>query len=230
MDEQPAPPAPEVVEKVEPAAPAQPAAAPEATTASDTPEERVPLAALMAERDKRQEHERRLKEAERELEALRKGQQQPAEVPSFFQDPEQHVRHVVQTVEASANDRLYAALEALVRETHPDYDEVFKEVEEHAKSNPAITASIFGSPNPALAAYKLGKQLRETRQLLEDPAGYRAKVEAEVRQQLEKEAADKDAARKKVADELPPDLTNTRSAKGDVPLPPESVFDEIFKP
>lgn len=202
----------------------------EATAASNPPEGHVPLPALMAERDKRQEFERRLQERERELAELRKQAEQQQAAPTFWDGPEQHVQQAVQQMQMQAQDRLYAALEEQVREMHPDFDEVFKEVEEQAKQNPAIAAQVMQSANPALAAYKLGKKLRETKQVLEDPAAYRARIEAEVRAQIEKEAKDKAAADAKVAASIPPDLTDTRSAKGNEPPPPESVFDEIFKP
>lgn len=217
----------------EPAAATPPAGAPaavEAPAASNPPESHVPLAALMAERDKRQEAARKAEAAERELAELRRQREQAAPATSFWDNPEQSLQNAVQLANAQAQDRLFAALEEQAREVHPDFDEVFKEVEEQAKQNPAIAAQVMQSANPALAAYKLGKKLRETKQVLEDPAAYRERLKAEIRAELDKEAADKAAAAAKVADSIPPDLTDTRSAKGNEPPPPESVFDEIFKP
>lgn len=199
-----------------------------ATTAPNPPDGHVPLAALMAERDKRQEASRKAEEYERELAALRQQREQQEPAPSFWDGPEQHVQQAVMQVQMQAQDRLFAALEAQAREVHPDYDEVFKEVEEQALQNPTLRAEILSAPNPALAAYKLGKKLLEQKEVLADPVAYRARVEAEVRAKLEQEAKDKAAADAKVAASIPPDITDTRSARTDGAAPPESVFDEIF--
>jgi hypothetical protein len=190
-------------------------AAPEATPAPEVKEEHsVPYAALRAEREKRQR-------MERELEELRQQHQQPE--PSFYENPDAFA----QTIEQRATQRLYVALEATARETHADYDEVFAEVQEHAASNPAAVHQILTSPNPAMAAYKFGKQLREMKQL-QDPDAYRQKIEAEVRAKVEAEYRAKEDARQKAAAAIPPDLTEHRNAKGAHAPAPESVFDEIF--
>lgn len=202
-------------EKVEPA--------PEATPAPETKkEDTVPLAALRAEREKRQAFERELAE-------LRKKQEQEQEkLPSFFEAPEQHLDRVVQQVQQQSQQRLLAALEEQAREAFPDYDEVFAEVEAHAAENPAVGQQILSKANPALAAYKLGKQLREMK-AMQNPDEYRAKLEAEIRAKVEAEFKEREEAKRKTADSIPPDLASARSASGDSLPPPESVFEEIFK-
>ena len=216
---------PVAVEKVEQEQPETPA--PVATTAADThSEERVPLAALMAERDKRKERDQRIAQYERELAELRQRTQQPE--TSFFEAPEQHIQHHLRMVEQQANQRLIAALEAQAREQFPDYDEVFADLEAEAANNPVLVNQVLSAPNPALAAYKLGKQLREVRQM-KDPEAYRKQVEAEVRSSIEAEYRAKEAARVRTAEAIPPDLTASRSAKGEFAPAAETVFDSIFK-
>lgn len=217
--ETPEPETPEpVAETVE--TPAQPE--PEAPTAPEVKEEHsVPYAAMKAEREKRQR-------LERELDELRQQHSAPkAEPVNFYEDPDAFMQQHVQTIEQRATQRLYMALEAQAREVHPDYDEVFEEVKAHAASNPAVGQQILSAPNPALAAYKLGKQLRELKQM-EDPIAYREKVRAELRAELEAEQAAKQAAKAKAAASIPPDLTESRNAKGQFTPAPETVFDEIF--
>lgn len=197
---------------------------PEVPTTPEAKEDRtVPYAAMRAEREKRQR-------LERELEQLRQAkpeQDVKADQVSFYEDPERYLKQAVQSVEQQATQRIYMALEAHARETYPDYDEVFEEVKEHAASNPAVAHQIFTAPNPAVAAYKLGKQLREFKQM-QDPDAYRERIRAELRAELEAERAAKEAAKAKAAAAIPPDLTDTRNAKGgDLPAP-ETVFDEIF--
>lgn len=187
--------------------PAAPAAT-EATTAPAT-EDRVPLAALMAERDKRQQEAAARKELERRLAELEANKPEP---PKFYENPELAVDHRVREVEARANQRLFAALEAAAREAHADYDEVIAELTEQAQSNPALAQQVFSSPNPATAAYRLGKQLREMK-AMQDPAAYRAKVEAEIRAQIAAEQKAKEDARKAAEAAIPPELSTARAAK-----------------
>lgn len=185
----------ETVVAVEPETPA-----PEVTTTPEPAEERVPVAAVIAERKKRQELERRLAEYERN--------QQQTQPQSFYEAPDEFVSQV----EQRATQRLHAALEAQAREVYPDYDEVFSELTTYAEENPACVPQIMGSPNPALAAYKFGKQLRELKDM-QDPAAYRQKVEAEVRAKLEAEYTAREEAKRKAAEAVPPDLSAVRSSR-----------------
>lgn len=194
-----------------------------AVTTTPAPEERVPLAALMAERDKRQREEQARKDLERRLAEI---EAQKPEPPKFYENPEQAVDHRVREVEARANQRLYAALEASAREAHPDYDEVIAELTERAQENPALAQQVFASPNPATAAYKLGKQLREMK-AMQDPAAYRAKVEAEIRAQIAAEHKAKEDAAAKALAAIPPELSTARAAK-DVAVVEDDSLDSIL--
>jgi hypothetical protein len=184
--------------------------------------EMVPVAGLMAERHKRQESERKV----RELEAKLTAQQTPP--PDFFGDPAEYVKQAMQQAETQANKRLVAALEAQARDSYPDYDEVLDFLNEQAASNPALAQQVFDSANPAVAAYKLGKQLREMDRM-KDPDAYRAQLEAELRAKWEAEQQASANTRQRVAAEIPPDLAAARSATGDAPARGGAVFDTLFK-
>jgi len=217
---------PEVETPKEPEAPA----APEAHKEKD-----VPYAAMKAEREKRQERERELQERdrriaeyERQLQELRnpaQPQQQPKPI-EIWEDPDAYINQRLQSVEQQQTARLYAALEAQAREVYPDYDDVFAVVQEHAKTNPTIGPQVLSAPNPALAAYKLGKHLRELKQM-EDPEAYRAKVAAEVRAEIEAELRAKEDAKRKAAQTIPPDLSSSRNVAGNA-APVVDDFDALF--
>lgn len=193
--------------------------APVAPTAPEPHEERVPLAALKAEREKRQQYER-------ELAAIRqKAQEQP--LPKFYEAPEQYVQTLLAQERQQMHQSMVLALEAQAREMYPDYDEVFAELEEQAADNPMLAQQVFQAPNPAMAAYKLGKQLRELKQM-KDPDAYRTKIEAEVRAKVEAEFKAKEEARLKAASAIPPDLTAARASRDDEVLP-EDDLDSILK-
>ncbi len=192
-----------------------------ATPAADK-SEMVPVAGLMAERRKRQEIEREAQE----LRAKLASQQQTP--PDFFGSPEQYVQHLVQQAETQANQRLMAALEAQARDSYSDYDEVLDFLNEQAASNPALAQQVMNSPNPAVTAYKLGKQLREMDRM-KDPDAYRAQLEAELRAKWEAEQQASASARQRAAADIPPDLAAARSATGDSPARGGAVFDTLFK-
>jgi hypothetical protein len=212
-----------VAETVETPVAQAPVSTPEATTAPAPKEAHVPLPALMAERDKRQQEEAKRKELERRLAELEANKPEP---PKFYENPELAVDHRVREVEARANQRLYAALEAAAREAHPDYDEVIAELTEQAQSNPALAQQVFSSPNPATAAYRLGKQLREMK-AMQDPAAYRAQVEAEIRAQIAAEQKAKEDARKAAEAAIPPELSTARATK-DVAVVEDDSLDSIL--
>ena len=201
---------PPVVETVE--TPETPA--PEVPTTPEPKEEHVPLAALKAERAKRQEYEARLRQYEQEM------QRQP--IPDFNQSPDGYVQAVLNQHSQQMQVRMLGALEAQAREMYPDYDEVFEIVQESAESNPVLTQQILQAPNPAMAAYKLGKQLREM-QAMQDPDAYRAKIEAEIRAKVDAEYRAKEEAKLKAASAIPPDLTAARASRDEDVLPDDSL-------
>lgn len=195
---------PEVAQVVTPEAPA-----PVAPTVTEPPMEgtHVPLAALKAEREKRQQMERELARISQQI-----AQQQAPEAPAFYEAPEQHIQHTLTRAEQAITARMYAAFEEDAREAYADYDEVLAELAEAANENPALRHQVFNSPNPAKAAYKLGKQLRALKNA-PDPTALRAQIEAEVRAQVAKEQAEKDAARAAQVAAIPPDLSAARSTR-----------------
>lgn len=192
--------------------------APEVPTTPEPKEEHVPLAALKAERAKRQEYEARLRQYE---------QQAQAPLPSFNESPEGYVQSLLHQHEQHVTQRMLGALEAQAREVYPDYDEVFQIVQESAENNPVLTQQIMQAPNPAMAAYKLGKQLREMKAMA-DPDAYRAKIEAEVRAKVDAEYRAKEEAKAKAAQAIPPDLTAARASRDEDVLPDDSL-DSILK-
>lgn len=210
---------PEVPETPEPetvATPEPPAA--EVPTTPEPKEETVPLAALKAEREKRQKYERELAE-------YRQRAQQPA--PQFSEAPEHYVQHLVQQTEQQLTARMLGALEAQAREVYPDYDEVFEVVQQHAQENPVVVQQVLNAPNPAIAAYQLGKRIKEL-EAMKDPDAYRKQIEAEVRAKVLAEVEAEKAAKAKAAEAIPPDLTAARASK-DTEVPPDDSLEAILQ-
>lgn len=210
--------APEVVETVAEVPPEPPAAVVPTTTEPEATH--VPLAALKAEREKRQAAERRAAEIEQRVQAQL--QQQPPEVPAFYEAPEQHIQAVLTQAQQQAHARMVAAFEEDARDSYSDYDEVLAELATYAQSNPHVIPQVWNSPNPAKAAYKLGMHLREMKSA-QDPSAMRAKIEAEVRAQIKAEAEAAEKARAAAIAALPPDLSGSRSPRAAEPEPDDSL-------
>lgn len=195
-------------------------AQPEASSAEEPPkDDRVPLAALQAERKKRQEESRLRQEYEARLREFEEQQ-----LPKFNEAPEQHVHALLARERQQMTQVLYASMEEAARETYPDYDAVFQEVEQYVQENPAALYELQKAANPAIAAYKLGKRVRELREM-QDPAAYRQKIEAKIRAEIEAEYK----AKAQATQAIPPDLSASRSAGGNEAPDPRDVFDSVFQ-
>lgn len=182
-------------------APKQDAAPP----AASTPEVGQ-LAALKAEREKRQALERRL--AEYEARQAPQAAPPPAipptpepAAPAFWDDPEKFVGSVEQRVAKMVEDQTRAVrmdiAREMIRTTAPDYEDaeqaLFDHVQEaRASRDPvkiaqadAIAAAIRNAPNPAAVALQLGRQAKALREAGNDPqAMYERAVQAEVERRM----------------------------------------------
>src|SRR5690606_35783916 len=107
-------------------------------------------------------------------------------------------------------------------EVYPDYDEMFELLQQNAETNPVLVQQVMQAPNPAIAAYQLGKKLREL-EAMKDPDAYRKQIEAEVRAKVMAEVEADKAAKAKAADAIPPDLTAARASKDGEVLPDDSL-------
>lgn len=234
--DEPETPEPEV-EAPEPEGVKEPVKEPEAAppAANTEKEGHVPLAALMAERDKRKEAARKAEELEKRLQAMEEANKKPVELPDFYREPEKYVQTIMSAAEARAKDTIYAALEDAERDKHEDFDDVLTEVLERAKSNPDLGKQILGSRNPAATAYKLGKELKDFDRM-KDPAAYRESLKAELLAEIQaglkaeeaKKAEAAEAARR-LEDSIPPDLSSERSAVSSPrPRNKSTAIDKLF--
>src|ERR1700761_966117 len=186
----------------------------------------VPLAALMAEREKRQAHERELQALKDQLAQLNK---QPEK--QFWEDPEGIVKSEIAKVKQELPQRQHAVFEMQAKSTHSDYDEVLNYFAESAKTDPMLQMEIrrlMDQDNPAEAAYQFGKRLKVMRDM-GDPVKYEQDIETRLRAKIASEQEQAKLQDKRVRDAIPPDLTATRSTKDDGDFAVEDVFDSIFK-
>jgi len=180
--------------------------APEVTTTPEPREEMVPLAALRAEREKRQ----------RIAQELAQYQQQNQFNPeAFYQDPRNIQTYVQQQL---LNERINLS-RSMVATLNPDYAEMEDLFVEEATKNPALRDEMLQAENPALFAYQTAKTLRTLREAQSGDLEkrLRAEIEAKVRAELEA----------KQPPSVPPDLSAVRSAKGS-DAPPDDTLESIL--
>lgn len=161
-------------DKGEPAAPAAPSAPP---AEPDTRQHVAPLTALLDEREKRQEAERKL----RDYEAQHRAQKaQPA--PDFATDPAAALEYQRQVFQQQLyNTRLTTSRFMAEKDFGAD---TVKEAFEFFDRNPALSHQFVDHPSPFHAAVEFYKRQRVAEEVGADPAAYRAKLEAEIRAQV----------------------------------------------
>jgi hypothetical protein len=155
--------------------------APEAeTTAATNTEKHVPLAALEAERKGRQDWKEKAIRFEEEAKQLRERMAEPQQRTEQQQlDPIQQVRQEM------LNERFNMS-EMVARQKYADLDDVVATFQEAARANPALAMALHQQTNPYEFAYREGKRIQLLKEVGDDPAAYRARIEAEIRAELQK--------------------------------------------
>ena len=138
----------------------------------------VPLPALQEERKKRQELAHRLEPMEKYLQGMQVGRDQAPEADAKPEDPYgsddkiyEDIPGAMRGLEQRMEERFATAMrmerynvsEATARGIYSDYDDVLRDYEDLAKSNPHIAAEVDAHNAPAMRAYELGKKHRDTK-------------------------------------------------------------------
>lgn len=176
-----------------------------APPAAEKTEPSAPIAALLDEREKRKEAERKLAEIEKA--------QKPEEETDFFEDPEGALRQRDQAFEEKILQNKLEMSQAMAKQSHPDFDEVLgkfnkaMETDETLKGRAkAIWNDALTQPHPALSIYN-AVQRELALQEMSDPDELRKKIEAEVRAELAKEKEEE----KPASPDIPESLADERS-------------------
>lgn len=185
-----------------------------------TPEpevQRIPLTAMLDEREKRQKAERELEEMRRQLAQF----QQPPKVPDFYEDADGRLAYERRTIEQQTQARFLAQSRFLAeREFGAD---VVKEAYEFfdQPENRYITQQLVNHPSPYHAAvefYKRQKFLAE----VQDPDKWREQERERIRQEVLAQAA---PPPKPTA---PPPSLSRAPSRGNDAIAPGNAFDSMF--
>jgi len=218
---------------------AKPQAEPKATTAKPEPEDDgeppqplegepvIPRRAYEDERRKRQDWKEKAARLEGELAAYRKQQEEaqrraaapppqpPQPPPDPAIDPRGFAQHQQQQYQAAMlNERLNTS-EMMLRDKIGDekLNEYVAEFRELANADPTLFGKLYSQPHPYNWMTREVDRLRLVRDVGDDPAAFRAKIEAEARAKWEAEAKAAPAPISPAAG-MQPSLATARSVAG----------------
>lgn len=166
-------------------------AEPESVT--PTPEEqRVPIAALKDERQKRQELERQLSEVHNYLAQLQAPQQQQPQAVDMFEDPDGFKAQLAEQIRNELMQELQPTLnqhrtltraemsEIAARQKYEDYDSTVEVFKEALATNPFLLTQLQQAADPATFAYNAGKQYSQAKAYGTEAPPSREQMEAEI--------------------------------------------------
>lgn len=154
--------------------------------ASETAEEEQPWTykAVKDERSKRQAAEQRAKELEEKLQQFNGEEKKQPEKPDWFNDPDAAARQQEQAIERKLFEQRAVIGQELMRDQHDDFDEMETKFFQMLEENPHLGDGMRSAANPAKYAYETAKKAMEA-EALKDVDGYKAKLEADVRKEVE---------------------------------------------
>ena len=198
----------EAVEEPEPEEPDEPKGEIEPEPPSGEPSKEVPIAALLDERDKR-------KALQTELDQLKQSQEEKAEKPDFWENPEAALSSLEEKLEERFNQRLTAGRLELSMQiasgSHEDFDQSLEAFKAAAEQNPALVDQALAQQHPGEYIYKTGLEYRQLEEY-GDISTMKQRLESEIRAQIEAEYASKDQATKEKLAAVPSSLTSETSA------------------
>ena len=180
-------------------------------------EGKVPLQALLDEREKRQQYEK-------ELKAFREQQEQAKakspKLPDYFEDPEgynaavekmiaERVAVTEQKFQQQMSTAWLSMSERAAKARYEDFDEKLAAFEKEAQTNPVLAAQMMQSPDPGDYVYQTGKKLMAL-STTPDLDSLREQIRNELMAEMKQGEAEKKA---KLAS-VPRSLSKEQSAAG----------------
>ena len=188
--------------------------------------EHIPYAALKDERRKRQEYERELNYLKQQI---AKEQQHR---PDVFEDQEGAFNHLASSFEQRLNAQMVGLSRDMMMSSHDDYAELESEFVAMAQQNPALTQEMLSHPNPARFAYETARKARDY-QAMQNVDEYKARIEAELREQIKAELMDEMKAKDEKTQKTDqvvnmPNLAKSRSSSSGFATPTDEGLSDIL--
>lgn len=183
---------------------------------------KVPIRAMLDEREKRQQYERELKELR---EAQEKAKANAPDFPDYFEDPkaynaavkklvEEQVTSVRAEMQQQFSAQWLAMSERAAKARYQDFDDKLAAFSEEAKSNPVLAAQMLQAPDPGEYVYQTGKKL-----LALSSTPDLESLERQIEERVRAKIAQEEAAKREKLSSVPKSLTKEQSAAG--PRQPE---------
>lgn len=212
----------------------------------------VPQQALHAEKQKVKRYTEQVSDFQRQLsetnaawerrmaqlvEAV-KPKQEAAPPPDFFENPSAATRHEVQQFATPQFEQINQQLLAIARdnaetrftpETVNEAEQAFISAYQSQKLDPADYQKVVSSPNRYAAAVQWFKRQQAQAEIGDDPAAYKAKLEAEIREKVLAEVNGGQPAQQRQA-VMPSNLAGARNvgARSGPAWSGPSTIDDIF--
>lgn len=166
----------------------------------------VPIAALMAERDKRKAAEQRLEQS--------KAEEPKAKAPDVFEDQDGFAKHINSDMETALFNQKANTSEFFARRDHKDLDSKIEAFNELKKANPALGNQVHQAASPYHEIVDIVDN-HERMEKLGNPkefeANLRTQIEAEMREKIMGEVGDKAKADADLRDSIPTSLVKAGS-------------------
>lgn len=181
--------------------------APEKPKVTKPPEVSGLEAGIAAERNKRQEAERKAFDLEARLRALETKANPPPPPPDPVADPQGFTNSFQQQLQMMAINQKVDTSAMLARAKYEDFDQVLAEWNGLIQKDQSLYFQAIQQPHPADWAYQHVKRQQLLSEVGSDPSAYKQRVIAEARAQWEAEQQQRPAS----PPPPPPSLASTRS-------------------
>jgi hypothetical protein len=192
--------------------------------AAEDKDQRIPITALLDEREKRQQFAREAEEARREVERLRQqltASQPQQKAPDWFEKPDEAIRHHIAPI---AQQVLSVKLEQSRFLAERDFGaETVAEAFEFFNQNPQLSHQLLNNPSPFHAAVDFYKRQKVMSQIEGDPEAW---INAQVEARLQERLANVQPSPAKTA-APPPSLARAPAAGSGESMKPGSAFDAL---
>jgi hypothetical protein len=195
-------------------------ASPVEATEKDDDSPLVPRKALIEERRKRQDYEKKLAEFEAKLTELSKPRPQEPQPPRQMQpppdpwtDPEGALAYERQQRAMELYETRVTLSEEIMSQK-PDYEDAKRAFIEAANADPMLAQKLVRHPMPAKLVYEEGKRMLALKEIGPDPATYREQLRQQLREELLAEMQAQQPSQQPVAPRAPApkSLAGTTSA------------------
>jgi len=204
--------------------------APEPEEPVSEPVQHAPLTALLDEREKRQEAQRKAEDYDRQLREVRaemqRLQQPKQEAPDWFENPQEAAQFHNNQVEQQFQARMLQQSKFLAEREFGS--ETVTEAVSYFDQNPAASQQFKDHPSPFHAAVEFYQRQKVAQEIGSDPEAYKAQLREQVRAELQAEMTQTGASVQSSRPKAPPPSAARSPSVGGDTITAGTGFDAMF--